>query len=65
MSKQEKKSVEEVQEVAKESVVLKISQDDANYFVNVLQIVLLGDDRLVPIQRNFIDIINRNNAENK
>ena len=62
-------NIEEAQVVenkdVKEAVALKLTEDDANYYLQVLSLFLVDDDRLKPLQQHFIDMIKRNNEEDK
>lgn len=40
---------------------LKITEDDVNYYLQVLALFLPEDSRLQPLQKHLIDMIKRNN----
>jgi len=40
---------------------LKLSENDANSFLQIMGIILVNDDRLKPLESHFIQIIKRNN----
>jgi len=63
--KKVEKTVETVKEEVKSPLFLKITEDDANYYLQVLALMLPEDNRLQPLQKHFIDMIKRNNEENK
>lgn len=44
--------------------VFKLPVVDVNNFLSILDIVLIGDDRLKSLQRNFIEMIKRNDEDN-
>ncbi len=60
------KKVQEVkkeQEVKPEEQVLTLKVEDANQFVAILDVVLVGDDRLKPLKTHFVEILKRNNEK--
>ena len=63
--KKVEKTVETVKEEVKSPLFLKITEDDANYYLQVLALMLPAANRLQPLQKHFIDMIKRNNEENK
>jgi len=44
-------------------VRLAIALDDANDYMKVLGLILVGDDRLIPLQKHFIDMISASNEK--
>lgn len=54
-----------VKEEVKEEVeqVFKISAKDAENFIQIINVILIEDDRAKPILSNFIQIMKRNNEE--
>ena len=40
---------------------LKVTEDDINYYLQILALFLVEDSRLKPLQTHLIDMINRNN----
>jgi len=67
MKKVENKQVEEVKddEAVKELVVLKVTEDDVNYYLQILALMLPDDNRLQPLQKHFVDMIQRRNEDNR
>jgi len=51
-------------DVKKEQVMLQLNQEDAQSFLNIIGIILIGDDRLNSVQRNYIEMLKRNNEIN-
>jgi hypothetical protein len=45
----------------KTQVILSISLEDANLYMKILELILITDSRLIPIQKHFIDMIEKNN----
>lgn len=43
---------------------LKLTPQDANSYIQILDIVLIGDDRLAPLKTHFIEMIKQNNENN-
>ena len=43
------------------NVILKLPLAEANNYVNFINSLFIGDDRLKPAQHNFIEMIKRNN----
>ena len=48
-----------------EAPVLKLPADEANAYLQVLGIILVGDDRLKSVQTHFVDMLKRHNEELK
>ena len=64
MTKQTKKPVvKELNETPKveKAPVLQLPEADANAFLQILGLILVGDDRLKPIQQHYVDMLKRNN----
>lgn len=45
-------------------VMLKLPLTEANNFVNNLALILVGDDRVIPIRHSFVEMIKRHNESN-
>lgn len=60
MSKSNKEVKEEIKEEVK---MFKISAQDAENFIQIVNVILIDDDRLKPILSNFIQTMKRNNEE--
>ena len=59
--------VEEVSEQVapqEESVVLSLPLDEANNYIAIIGVIMVGDDRMKSLQTHFIDMIKRHNEEN-
>jgi hypothetical protein len=41
--------------------VLQIPADEAQNYLSIIGLMLVGDDRLKPLSQHFIDMIKRNN----
>ena len=52
-------------EQTQEVKVLQLPVDEANAFISIMGIILVGDDRLTPLRQHFLEIIQRNNEEDK
>lgn len=57
------KEVQKEQEVKTEEQVLTLKVEDANQFAAILDVILVGDDRLKPIKTHFVEILKRNNEK--
>ena len=56
---------QESKEVAPQEQVnyLRLAEKDANAFIQIINIILIGDDRAKAIQGNFIEMIKNNNEQ--
>jgi len=65
MAKKEKEvEVKTLEQPQAQDPILSLKQSDANAFLQLISVVLVGDDRAVPIQRHFVELIKRNNEDN-
>lgn len=65
MSKKETKEtkVKDLKEnnVAPKPPTLKLEQEDANAYLQILGLIMVGDDRLKSLQTHFVEMLKRNN----
>lgn len=62
MSKETKKPVvKDLNPPTVEAKLLQLPEQDANAFLQILGLILVGDDRLKPIQQHYVDMLKRNN----
>jgi len=72
MKKQVKESELKEMEVVQPEVVtaeqkptVKLTEDDVNYFLNIMNVVLYKDERFKVLQNHFLDLLNSKNEPNK
>jgi len=62
--KEEVPTVQE-KEVKTEEKSLTMTVQDVNQFISIMDVILVGDDRLKPLRTHFVEILKRNNENNK
>lgn len=64
MAKVVKLNNEEVAQVAQQEVrLLQVSENDANIFLRIVDIIMLSDDRAKPIKQHFLEMLKINNEK--